>query len=88
MSAASEGILAYSALESGSPLAKYIESIARINSINQFLTVAVVTASAFFMVWYVLSSIENSLRKSSGKGFRGKEIALIVAIALGIHNMG
>jgi len=88
LNAISGGILAYLALESGSPPAKYLESIARINSINQFLTAAIVTALAFFMVWYVLSSLENSLRKSSGRRFRGREIALIAAIALGIHNMG
>jgi len=84
----SGGILAYLALESGYPPALYIESIARFDTINQFLAAAILTTFAFFIVWFTLSSIEGTLRRSKGRRFGGREVALIAAIALGIHNIG
>jgi ZIP family zinc transporter len=88
------GILSYLAMEAGTSVAEIIEGNAKWATINDFLILAPTTTFAFGDTWILLSKFENNLLKRSSErkvisgGLTPYAAALVVAIGLGVHNIG
>lgn len=86
MQAVAGGVLAYLALETGHGASEYVEKLAKPNTVVDFLIASVVTTAAFIFTFVILAKAERM-------GYRAGlspsiATALIVALALGIHNIG
>jgi len=81
------GVLAYLALEAGSEASELVEKYAKWDTLGEFSLAFITTTIALIGTWMVLTYIEGGLRGSRGV-FDEKLTAYIVAIALGIHNVG
>jgi ZIP family zinc transporter len=94
LSAMAGGILSYLALEAGAIVVEIIDENAKWVTINNFLILAITTTFAFGGTWILLSKLENDLLKRSNErkvisgGLTPYATALIIAIGLGVHNIG
>lgn len=87
LNAVAGGVLAYLALEAGRFVAEYVESLATYETLLQFLVATAITTAAFGVTWWGLARIEASVKSSGGKLGPGA-VALVAAVALGVHNVG
>ena len=106
LQALSGGILAYLALEVGESVSEYIEELATLSTIREFLIASLLTTVVLFATWAALSyserwgGLDTLVRLTllgSSTGLSGTSntllylagrTSLIVAIGLGLHNIG
>jgi ZIP family zinc transporter len=81
------GVLAYLALEAGSEVSEYVEGLAKWDTLADFLVAFIVTSVALIGTWLILAGVERRLISSGGIS-SSVLTATIVAIALGLHNVG
>jgi ZIP family zinc transporter len=84
LSLIASGILAYIALETGKESSETIEEMLHKGLLNDFLIAAVTTSAALLGTWILLSSIE----REKGVATISKNSPLVIATALGVHNVG
>jgi ZIP family zinc transporter len=81
------GVLAYLALEAGSEVSEYVEGLAKWVTLADFLDAFIVTSVALISTWLILVGVERRLISSGGMS-SSVLTAIIVSIALGLHNVG
>jgi len=81
------GVLAYLALEAGREVSEYVEGLAKWVTLADFLDAFIVTSVALIGMWLILVGVERRLI-SSGDMSSSVLTAIIVSIALGLHNVG
>jgi ZIP family zinc transporter len=83
------GVLAYLALEAGSEVSEYVEGLAKWVTVTlaDFLDAFIVTSVALTGMWLILVGVERRLISSGGMS-SSVLTAIIVSIALGLHNVG
>ena len=81
------GILGYLALETGSKASEYIEGLAKPATITEFLVASVVTTAAFLATYLILAHAENNMKRGKTPSL-GIYTGYVIALALGIHNVG
>lgn len=82
------GILAYLALDVGGEASEYVENLAKPATTVQFLIAAGVTAIALLATFALLSYLETNAKKNNNLKSMGIYTSYIVAVALGVHNIG
>ncbi|WP_148682678.1 ZIP family metal transporter [Pyrobaculum ferrireducens] len=86
LQAVAGGVLAYLALETGHAAAEHVEKLARPDTLLDFLVSSLVTTVAFIATFILLAKAERMGHKAGLSPSLAS--ALIVALALGIHNVG
>ncbi len=81
------GILGYLALETGHAASEYIEELAKPATFVEFIIASVVTTIAFLATYLSLASVENNMKRGKTPSL-GIYTGYVVALALGIHNVG
>ncbi|MEM4966518.1 MAG: hypothetical protein QXS45_07100 [Sulfolobales archaeon] len=87
LQAVAGGVLGYLALEAGHEVSKYVENLARPATVMEFLIASMVTTIAFLATYLILAGIENNMKKGKSSSL-GIYSGYIIALALGIHNVG
>jgi len=85
LQAVAGGILAYLALETGHAAAEYVEELAKPETLGQFLVASFVTTVALASTYVALAKAERAVH--AARGSTSLTIALIVALAFGVHNV-
>jgi ZIP family zinc transporter len=81
------GVLAYLALEAGREVSEYVKGLAKWVTLADFLDAFIVTSVALIGTWLILVGVERRLISSGGMS-SSVLTAIIVSIALGLHNVG
>ncbi len=81
------GVLAYLALEAGAEAADIVEGFIAWETIGELIIAFVVTSIALIGTWLFLVYVERGLKGYTGASSE-KLMASIVAVALGLHNVG
>lgn len=87
LQAVAGGVLGYLALEAGHEVSEYVENLARPATLMEFLIASMVTTIAFLATYLILAGIENNMKKGKSSSL-GIYSGYIIALALGIHNVG
>lgn len=82
------GILGYLGLETGTEAMEYVEELAKPATFVDFLMAAIVTTIAFLTPFLILSYIERGLMRNKDKSSIALYTSFVVALALGVHNVG
>ena len=97
LQAVAGGVLAYLSLEIGAGVASYVEGLAAPETLGEFLEASIVTTLAMVGTWYALAVSERWEGFSrlvaragvpDGGDLAPARVSLIVAVGLGIHNVG
>lgn len=80
------GVLAYLALETGHEASEYVESLAKPDTLLDFLTASITTTLAFIITFLALAMGERlGLRAGMSPTYA---TAFVISLALGVHNVG
>ena len=88
LNAVAGGVLAYLALEIGAATEEVVEKYASAGRLDMFLWATLVTTVAMGGTWLALAKAEERSRSLNGNRFGPGSIASIIAVALGLHNVG